>query len=148
MSALTVHIDGGTAALAGKITEDADFAPVLSLVQAGPVRLDLRGVTQISSTGVREWILLMRALDGADVTLVAVAPTLVRQLNMIAGFAGPAAIASVLLPYYCDACGAEENVELSVDGDRAIPSSRPCAACGEDAEFDDMPKSYLKFLDG
>ncbi|MFK7926588.1 MAG: hypothetical protein AB8H79_00250 [Myxococcota bacterium] len=138
------------ASLSGIISEDADFSEIIAAAQAHPLTLRLGDIQRISSTGVREWILFMRAVADAPhaVTLTEVAPTLVRQLNMIDGFGGSAVIASVVLPYYCDACGKEHAQVLAVgpDDPRDIDAHRPCPHCGEQAEFDDLPSSYLAFL--
>jgi hypothetical protein len=138
----------GVAIAEGRVTEGARFDEALDLAHRGPLRLHLAGVTQISSTGVREWILFMRALDATPhpVELVEVSPTLVRQMNMIANFAGGATVRSVRLPYYCDACGHEQAATLELDSARDIPPVAPCAACGEEAEFDDIANNYLAFL--
>lgn len=140
------------AILSGIISEDADFSQLVTAAQQAALTLRLGEIERISSTGVREWILFMRAVATSPhpVTLVEVAPTLVRQLNMIDGFGGSATIASVVLPYYCDSCGKEhaQVLPLTPGEPRNIAENRPCPHCGEQAEFDDLPASYLAFLDG
>ena len=149
MSALTwtASEDDASLHLAGRINEDADFTGIVELARSGPLTLHLGGIQQISSTGVREWILFMRELSSLEnpVDLVHVAPTLVRQLNMIAHFAGSTTVRSVLLPYYCDACGNEQTTVLDLSGVSAIPSGEVCGACGKQAEFDDIASGYLNF---
>jgi len=133
----------------GRVTEGVTFDEVIALADRGPLRLHLAGVTQISSTGVREWILFMRALSQKPhpVELVEVSPTLVRQLNMIANFGGSATVRSVVLPYYCDACGNEQARVLQMEGasSGAIAPQIRCDACGAEAEFDDIAPNYLSF---
>jgi len=133
----------------GRVTEGVNFAEVIALAEAGPLALHLTEVSQISSTGVREWILFMRALSEKPhpVELLEVSPTLVRQLNMIANFGGAATIRSVVLPYYCDACGNEQIQILELEGASSadIAAEQPCEACGETAEFDDIAQNYLSF---
>ena len=95
-----------TVALVGILDENADLRPLAEL--RGEVAIDLSGVRRISSTGVREWIDLMRALDGqCRVSLVACSPASVTQLNLIANFRGKAQVESFIAPYECGACGAE-----------------------------------------
>ncbi len=139
-----------TVSLHGRITEEADFRPLLELAGEASLHLDLEGVEQINSCGVREWILLTRELDGlpASVQLERCSPAIVRQLNMISNFSGGAPIRSVMLPYYCDACGQEHTHAMSLsDHDTRIEETRSCPHCGELAEFDDLPDAYLLFAE-
>jgi anti-anti-sigma regulatory factor/predicted RNA-binding Zn-ribbon protein involved in translation (DUF1610 family) len=134
-------------ALAGRITEEASF-PELIEALADTVHIDLAEVEQVNSCGVREWILFVRALDrsGRTVVLTRCSPVMVRQLNMISNFAAGATVRSVMLPYYCEACGAEHTTVFELtDGEIAVES--PCPECGEVAEFDDLPETYLLFAE-
>lgn len=134
-------------ALAGAITESAQLNGLIGLTGDGPVRVDLSMVEQINSCGVREWLHFVQRIDArnAPIELVRCPPTFVRQLNMISNFAGGAEVRSVLLPYWCPACGHDDYVELSLPSDRPIPETRACASCGQPADFDDVPDAYLAF---
>lgn len=138
------------ARLSGRITEEATFDELIELGRASGITLNLAHVEQINSCGVREWILFMRRLEDAAGPLILeqCSPAIVRQLNMISNFAGRATVSSVLLPYYCEDCGAEENVAIDVAAaGNGIVETRPCASCGSVAEFDDLPDTYLSFAD-
>lgn len=136
--------------VSGAITERADFRALTGLAETAPLRLDLAGVEQINSCGVREWIHFVRRLSGLahPFELVRCSPAIVRQINMISNFCGSGAVRSVLLPYYCGECGQEElrMLELPAHGQRPeIEQSIACGKCGESAEFDDLPDAYLTF---
>jgi anti-anti-sigma regulatory factor len=137
-----------TVALAGVLDENADLRPLTCL--RGEVAIDLSGVRRISSTGVREWIDLMRALDGlCEVVLVACSPASVTQLNLIENFRGAAQVESFIAPYECTGCGEEREVLL----DATVAAARapelpalPCGSCGQGMELAEIPERYLTFL--
>ena len=148
-----------TVALVGILDENADLRPLAEL--RGEVAIDLSGVRRISSTGVREWIDLMRALDGnCRVALVACSPASVTQLNLIANFRGQAQVESFIAPYECGTCGAEREVLLDAHAaSRTLRPLRPgmsgalpslpaltCTACGSPMELAEIPERYLTFL--
>jgi anti-anti-sigma regulatory factor len=148
-----------TVQLVGVLDENADLRPLAEL--SGEVAIDLSGVRRISSTGVREWIDLMRALDGrCRVALVACSPASVTQLNLISNFRGQAQVESFIAPYACSECGVEREVLLDAaatsrairllraaisQGLTSLPSL-PCAECGATMELAEIPERYLTFL--
>lgn len=135
-------------ALAGRITEDTDFRELERAASARRLRLDLAGVEQVNSCGVREWIHFVSRLgrDGRQLELSRCSPAIVRQLNMVSNFRGTSRVHSVLLPYYCESCGAETSRSLELtDAPLQVPDTVPCARCQAPAEFDDFPESYLAF---
>lgn len=141
---------GRTVRVAGSITEEADFQPLLGVGDAGPLAFDLSGVDEINSCGVREWIHFVRRLSelAPDYALARCSPAVVRQLNMVSNFRGAGRVTSVMLPYYCARCGSEQSLlyELPAAGPRPpIAPEAPCASCGGEAEFDDLPETYLNF---
>ncbi|MCK6547394.1 hypothetical protein L6R52_16210 [Myxococcota bacterium] len=141
---------GRTVLLSGCITEEADFLPLTSLSGDDPLRLDLSGVEQINSCGVREWIHFVTCLTrGArPFELLRCSPAIVRQLNMISNFRGGGLIRSVMLPYYCADCSKEQHRLLELNGGAPPPIEDvvTCVSCGGPAEFDDLPNTYMAFL--
>ncbi len=136
-----------TISLIGVLDENADLRPLGEL--SGDVAIDLSGVKRISSTGVREWIDLMRALDGrCHVTLVACSPPTVTQLNLIANFRGAAEVESFIAPYECAKCGAEREVLLDATAasHRGPHVPRLSCACGQPMQLSELPERYLTFL--
>lgn len=134
--------------LAGEITEDCDFKPVLGQL-SNRVAIDLKDVSRINSCGVREWINFVGALAGAGkrVTLERCSVPIVQQLNMISNFRGNGQVLSVYAPYYCQKCDAAHAklVDLGTLGSRPVEEQSPCPTCGQAMDFDDIPESYLSF---
>jgi len=141
-----------TVALVGILDENADLRPLAEL--SGEVAIDLSGVRRISSTGVREWIDLMRALDGrCTIALVACSPASVTQLNLIANFRGGAQVESFIAPYECGRCGAEREFLLDTTAATRVPGrgvlclpTLPCPECDSVMELSELPERYLTFL--
>ena len=137
------------AALRGPVNEDADFSELVAhLRSAKHIRLELSGVEQINSCGVREWVNFVRALPQAStLELEKCPPSVVSQLNIIRNFAGSAQVLSVYAPYLCDACGHELDVLVDVrDGEPPVLEEQTCEQCGARMEFDDLEDSYFAFL--
>jgi ABC-type transporter Mla MlaB component len=142
--------DGRVVVISGLITEDADFQPVAALPVSGALRLDMAGVEQINSCGVRAWIQFLRGMnqEARQVELLRCSPAIVRQLNTLSNFRAGAAVRSVMLPYYCGDCGRQEYRMLEIPRAGKPPpivETVPCPDCGRSAEFDDLPKSYIGF---
>ena len=136
--------------ISGQITEEADFQTLTAIAQAGTLRLDLAGVEQINSCGVREWIHFVTELtrEGRPFELAQCSPAIVRQLNMISNFRGRGQVRSVMLPYYCAECGHEDRRMMELTAGGALPpieDTIPCTECGGLAEYDELPNSYLAF---
>lgn len=153
MSALRVELQesAGVArvTLHGDLTEHADLTPVRDLTTAA-IAFDLRALRRINSCGVREWIRLMDALRAAGraVRLERCSVSFVNQMNMIVNFIGDARVVSFYAPYLCAHCDQEfvEACEVPDDGDPALQATTPCPRCGEAADFDDLPDTYLTFV--
>jgi anti-anti-sigma regulatory factor len=144
-------IDSTTVELTGQIDETSDFSE-LSVELEGSVVLDLRGVRQINSSGVRLWVNFVRDLPRvSELVLSHCSQPMVRQLNMIYNFRGPASVLSFFAPYSCTSCDLE--VERLLDTRAHFPGSAAhgapefaCEICGGPLEFDDLPERYLHFL--
>lgn len=136
--------------LSGAITEESDFRPLTQMAGPEPLCLDLGGIDQINSCGVREWIHFVTHLTRAaqSFELVRCSPAIVRQLNMISNFRGGGKVRSVLLPYICASCNHEDLLPLVLPVAGPPPSIEEvltCPTCGGDLEFDDLPSSYVAF---
>lgn len=136
--------------ISGFITEEADFQTLAALQGPAALRLDLAGVEQINSCGVREWIHFVRRIAQAQrpLELLRCSPAIVRQLNTISNFRGNGKVRSVMLPYFCPDCEREEHrlheIPTTVQLQH-IEDVLPCPVCGADMEFDDLPDTYLAF---
>ncbi len=135
-------------ALNGVLDENADLRPLGEL--SGNVSIDLSGVRRISSTGVREWIELMRVLEArCKLSLVACSPASVTQLNLISNFRGAASVDSFMAPFECPRCGTER--EILFDSFTVLRSGLhlptvTCVDCATQMELTEVPDRYLTFL--
>ncbi len=137
------------ATLSGRLNESFDSAAAgQALAESKLVVLDLAGVDRITSYGVREWTAMLAACKGTELWLARCSEAIVAQLSTIKGFAGHARVASLLLSFRCDACGAsfEHTFDLEADAKElsaGAPAPRSCAQCGSDAKPEDDAASLL-----
>lgn len=117
----------------------------------GVVVLDLNGVSRITSFGVREWVSALGQLSCDYYCFVRCRPAIVAQFNMVAHFAGRGQLLSFYAPYVCTGCGKDVDELVDLRGtkpDLAAYGSKsiPCPACGQAAEFDDVPESFFSYV--
>src|SRR5688572_11002947 len=149
-SALRVHSvsRGGVTyvRLNGTVDESFDPQALLAEAKGQKVILNLKGVTRLSSFGVRERTNAMRELCGRveHVYFVEVSPAVVSQLNMVANFAGAAHVLSVPAPFYCD-CGFETEVTYDLREGTVNMAPIRCKECGSQMAFDDDPDAYFQY---
>ncbi len=139
----------GTATLSGDIDEHVNLVSLVSELKGSPVSFDLTGVRRINSPGVRNWISMIRSLDGRETVLRRCSPAIVQQLNWIREFRGNARVHSVLLPYVCEQCDSTIYHELEIASIKMPPELPPaptCTECGGKRIFDDFVDQYLSFL--
>ncbi len=135
--------------LSGVIDTNFDKERTLALAD-GAVLIDLDGVKRISSYGVRQWISAMRELRATYVGFVRARAAMVMQFNLMSQFAGKGELLSFYLPYRCPDCDEYTDVLLDVRKDpQSVKEFKPphtiCGACGKQAEFDDVPKTYFAY---
>ena len=138
--------------VSGTVDETFSASQLSQQIRADTI-LHLGKVSRFSSFGVREWVRLMKELQGRvkHCVLVECSPAVVNQLNMVVDFAAGAHVKSVQLPYACPRCELDKMVTVDVDADRAqllaghLPQV-PCPQCKNPMVFDDLPGSYLAFL--
>ena len=143
--------EGGSsrAVLSGEFSEDADFASLLAMA-TNPLELDLAGIERVTSCGVREWLIFMKAAEkqGRRIVLERCSPVIVQQANMISNFLGACEVRSVQLPYFCDSCRKERTLLRELGGKPPEPPEKTatCPDCGGQMEFDDLAGTYFEFL--
>lgn len=137
--------------LFGVVDETFDPAIMLSNVDGQDVILNLKGVTRLSSFGVRDWVHAIEELQkrARRILFVECSVAIVSQINMVANFAGQATVVSVQAPYFCEACSwdAETTVTVSDQHQTGIPKlpQMECKRCHEQMEFDDDPAQFFAF---
>lgn len=138
--------------VSGTVDETFSATQLAQQIRADTI-LHLGKVTRFSSFGVREWVRLMKDLQGRvkHCILVECSPAVVNQLNMVVDFAAGAHVKSVQLPYACPDDEIDQLVVADVDSQREpllagrLPQV-PCPRCHKPMVFDDLPGSYLAFL--
>ena len=88
--------------LAGTIDEDFGGKALAAKVDADALILDLAGIKKISSFGIREWVDFIGAVKAPTIVLVACAPKVIDQINMVANFTGRGHVLSFQAPFRCD----------------------------------------------
>jgi anti-anti-sigma regulatory factor len=136
----------------GEIDESAVFARDHGL--CGRVTVDLQGITRLNSCGVRHWLDFLGSLaEVEELVLRRCAVPFVTQLNTVVGMRGKARVESIMAPFACRDCGAESVREVVLTGETVedpesavVQAAGPCAECGGELEFDDLPERYFAFL--
>jgi hypothetical protein len=150
LTVVSASLDNGCLMrLAGTVDESADSQSLLPSA-ADVVVFDLDGVRRITSYGVLQWVKALKDLRSRYYAFMRCRPSIVRQFNMVAGFGKHGEVLSIYLPYFCEECDQEFETLLDLRADytlaqQASPPDARCPQCGNTAEFDDVPKSYLAF---
>ncbi len=140
-------------ALSGSMNESFDSTAASQLLR-GRVILDLAGIEQITSFGVRAWLEMMSAAEPhlKSLFLANCSEAIVNQMLMVRNFAGPGHIVSFLAPYICTVCS--NSFEFLLDCEHsareikdAAPPDVACPNCGNRALFDDDPTTYFQFVE-
>ena len=146
---LNITQDGNRFALEGIINEFAKFQPLFDY-EGDAIILNLKGISRINSTGVREWINAIEKVSQAvEISFEDCPPVVVYQMTMIPNFTARAKILSVYAPFYCAECGHQQDILITMDGfslDEGLPDVK-CGECGEGMEFDDDEESYFYFME-
>jgi serine/threonine protein kinase len=116
----------------------------------GVVILDLAGVDQITSSGVRRWRTVIGELACEYLGFLNCRPQLASQFSSVARFNAGGELISFFLPYTCTACGHYEEHLLDLRRDHAAAKAheapaRRCSKCGGASEFDDEPSTYFYY---
>ena len=146
---LDVAVAGARVTFAGRIDDASSLGGLVAMIPAGDVVIDTSSVTFVNSTGMREWIRLVRVLrERGTITLERVADVLITQMNLIPEFVGSVTISSFHAHYVCERCGAEAlpvvDAIAHAEALRRMQTPRlPCGECGADMELGDFPERYL-----
>jgi ABC-type transporter Mla MlaB component len=131
--------------LAGAVTELANFEKLKAI--RGTARVDLSGIERMNSLGVRAWCHFVRDAEAAGTALVfeRCSPVIVEQIAMISNFFGTRSqVASLMAPYFCEACGTEHTqlIERSPNAAMVVPAQNTCPKCGKPAVVDEPENMY------
>ena len=134
--------------LKGIIDEDATFDAISKI--AGAIIFNFSGVTSINSCGLRNWVNFIKSMGDRPIEYEECPPLIVRQLNMVPSFVGPAKVASVFASYVCENCEHEKLVLVDASrfgfGNAQVEEVIKCDSCEKgEMEFDGHPKQYFAF---
>lgn len=136
--------------LAGSIDEDADFTK-LPLSGNAQIEVEMGGLKNINSCGIREWIKWLGSAGSAQIDFVNCPKVIVDQINMVDGFLPlTGRVLSFYVPYYNDATGTEKNVLFRYGTDFTETGVTPPEVVkdekGNEMEMDVVFAKYFKFL--
>ncbi|MBL7715360.1 MAG: hypothetical protein JNL01_07805 [Bdellovibrionales bacterium] len=134
----------------GDVENESDFA---AIGEGGEkeIHVDCGGIRRCNSVGIKGWIQTFKKLtgSGAQVFFYHLPPTLVDQLNILKHLLCGGKLVSILLPYNCTGCSAEQLLVGKLTDIPAIQANPPkskCGKCGADTEFDDDPSQFFQFM--
>lgn len=142
-----VHVE-----LSGRLDDTSLLGELAGQIPPGPVVIDCSGVTFVNSYGMREWVRLMRALEGrGPITLSGVADSLMTQMNLLPELAHRVRVVSFHAQYVCPGCGAEAVplIDVAAHAVELAALRMPpvaCPECGAAMEVADFPERYLSIF--
>src|SRR5687767_4034373 len=105
MSNLKVVKSDKKASLGGYLDENADLSALKGTT--GELEINWKSLERVNSCGVREWVNLLKELSSASITYEECTLSIVRQLNAVPAFKGPAKVKNFYAPYFCKDCDEE-----------------------------------------
>jgi eukaryotic-like serine/threonine-protein kinase len=116
--------------LSGVIDESIDRRKLIEGAH-GVVVLDLDGVQRITSYGVREWVMAVKAIPHEYLCFARCRPAIVSQFNMVTNFGGSGQLVSFYAPYVCPSCAKDFDVLVDLKAQHAAVKafSLPPARC-------------------
>ena len=145
MSTLKTDIQAGRVVLSGILDENSDLKALHGL--KGPLLINFKDVKRVNSCGVREWVNLLGALPGIQMTYEECPVVIVKQLNAVPDFQGKAKVTSFFAPYFCKKCKKQAAKLIQASQVQDGKSEEPkCETCGEAMKFDSVPGQFYSFL--
>lgn len=148
--AKTQNADATIVMLSGTIDDGDDFETLIGPLNPKAV-FDGAKVTRINSVGVKNWIKYFESMPKKKVrfSFENLSSPLVEQVNMIRNFTCNGEVKSIIAPFRCEKCDQDIAQTLTtkslLDNKLVLPTVK-CPKCGQNAEFDDMPDEYFRFL--
>jgi hypothetical protein len=154
LGSLKVEINESKDLVIYKFTGDVDDSfrhSDVPRVKAASIVLDLEGISNFNSCGVREWVFLIRdfgEIGSLNFTKCSIA--MVDQLNMVPESLGKGTVSTFHAPYVCEEHGdVEQLIDVLKEGHTLLthqPPERNCGKCQRPLIFDAMADSYFLFL--
>lgn len=146
-----------TVTIFGAIDERAEFPPLDNKGKCRVV-IESAGVNYMNSAGIRRWIRWLQEIDQSaavtSVDLRGCRPVMIEQISVVkALMPSKVRLASVYLPFTCEACDFESEALLEAESLTAVLDAKPgmarelgliCGSCGQQAEPNVIDSLYLK----
>lgn len=138
--------------LVGSITEQFEYARLLSDLPKGEVIVDLSGICRVNSSGTRQWIEFVNAVPHTTTLILEQCSfPFFYQACMISSFLGKSRMESFYLPYLCTSCGRTEDQMVRATDARQLDTwrTRKCSSCQSTMTVDvieDMVVDLLKVV--
>lgn len=118
------------------------------------ILFNLKGISLVSSVGVREWVILLNSLSqNHKIYYEECSICFIDQINMVPDCLGSATIISFYAPFYCDHCQKEKYclIDLKTHLDTLKQHQAPCfqcdcGKCQKNLDFDALEESYFSFI--
>lgn len=145
MDSLTVRKEGNQVFLSGIINEFASLDECFT-GSSGLIKMNLRNVTRINSSGIHIWIKAFQDFQDREVHIYECPTAIVTHVNMIPNFidSQQVQIKSYYVNYVCDTDYQQEE-QLISEGEhyqrgveRVQLPVKPCPICGEDMEIEEL----------
>ncbi len=138
--------------LSGRLDETFEIVKS-SIPTNSELNLNLKDLISINSSGVRQWILLMRQIKQAKILLFECPKVFVDQANMVRDFIPEnAKIMSFYVPYYNEKNETEKSILFKLNEhyttDIVLPLQRVIDNSGSEMEIDVIESKYFKFING
>jgi hypothetical protein len=150
---LTINDDKGVFRLRGTLADFSELEDLL--VVPPPLRLDLSGLTGLNSMSIGQWVRFIGRWGDRPFELHGCPPEFVDLINLIPAALGknpqPGCVKSILVPYMCEACGADHNFlvkmsDLVIDGEDVKVPENSCPACKHACRMAVDAGDYFLFL--
>ena len=131
---------------------DESFQHIVTVMPvSGELKFNLKELMSINSSGVREWILLMRKMKATSILLYECPKIFIDQANMVKGVVTEnVQIMSFYVPYYNDENGTEKNVLFVFNKhytqDKLLPLPEVTDENGGPMVMDVIEAKYFKFI--
>lgn len=138
--------------MSGPLSDESDLKQI-SLANCAEINIDLLGLGNISSKGVRAWMLWIQSIDTSKkVTLKNCPKVFINMVNLVFDMVpSRVVIESIGVPYFCTECGNAFSDMMKLGATKPdlskIAENKPCTKCGATAELDTLPEKYFRFLE-
>lgn len=138
--------------LSGRLDETFEIVKS-SIPSSSELNINLKDLISINSSGVRQWILLMRQLKQAKILLFECPKIFVDQANMVKDFIPEnAKIMSFYVPFYNEKNETEKSILFKLNehytAKEVLPLQKVVDDSGDEMEIDVIESKYFKFING